>query len=375
MKATFKIQFYARDSKANKNGQTHVELSILVNQQRLFINLPYLVDAKKFNSKRQPKEYQDYISLMRTRVNEIIIEMLANQEPITSERIRDYIKTGGYKSYTVDDMFSEYLEILKDKFYTDKITRTVYRKYELMAELFKENFDTSIEINRLSQQMVYKFRDILLGRYDQNTAVGYMTKFKSFIKYAKSTGHLTTDPSTFITIKRVRKDIEFLTESELDKLIKLKLENNSLQQVLDLFLFEAASGISYCDIQNLEPSDIKQQNGTWYITKKRQKTGTEYTSVILPFGIEILNKYDFNLKKISNQKLNAYLKIIGDISGIQTTLKTHLARHTYLTYLLNKGISVEVVAKAAGHTNTRITQQFYAQIQGNTVINEISKIL
>lgn len=375
MKNTFNISFYARECKANKNGQTHVEIRISVNQQIFMVQLPFLVEAKKFNGKRQPKEYTDYVSLMRTRVNEILVDMLASEEPITAERIREYIRTGGYKSYTVDDMFKEYIEILRQKFYKDQLTRTVYRKYELVYEMFKERNDTTIEVNRLTQQMMFDFRNYLLEKYDQNTAVGYLTKLKSFIKYGISTGNLKTNPTQYVNIKRVRKEIDYLTEDQLNQLIDLRLENSSLQGVLDLFLFEASSGISYADIQNLTPSDVQIENGVYYITKKRVKTGTEFTAVVLPFGVKILEKYNYNLKKISNQKLNAYLKVIGDIAGLNTNLHTHLARHTYLTYLLNKGVSIEVVAKAAGHTNTSVTQQFYAQIQKSTVVSEIAKIL
>lgn len=53
-KSTFSISFYARNSKKDKNGQAHIEMGINVNQKRLFLNLPFLVEPEKFNSKRRP---------------------------------------------------------------------------------------------------------------------------------------------------------------------------------------------------------------------------------------------------------------------------------------------------------------------------------
>lgn len=372
MRNTFSISFYARSSKANKDGLVHLELGINVNQKRLFINLPFLVEPTKFNSKRRPKEYEDYISLMRNRINEILVEMTSHQEPITAERIRGYIRTGGYKSYTVEDMFQEYLSILKKRVNVN-LTQSVYRRYELLYELFKENNDTTIEVNALTQSICMDFRNVLLQRYDRNTAVGYLTKFKSFIKYAINNGKLKTNPTAYVNISREKKEIDYLTEKELETLRNTNIENQSLQSVLDLFLFEASSGISYADMQLLTKEDIKEENGTYYVSKKRKKTGTEFTAVILPFGVDILRKYDYNLRHISNQKMNSYLKIIGNMTGIKKTLKTHLARHTYLTYLLNKGVSLEVCSKAAGHSNVKVTQSFYAQIHKDTVINEIAQ--
>ena len=78
------------------------------------------------------------------------------------------------------------------------------------------------------------------------------------------------------------------------------------------------------------------------------------------------------LKVISNQKMNSYLHIIERQIGFKKSLHSHLARHTYCTMLLNKGIRLETVSKAAGHKNTKITQQFYAHLEDKTVINEVS---
>ena len=369
MRNTFNISFYARNSKADKDGLTHIEMSINVNQKRVFINLPFVVDPTKFNAKRKPKEYEDYISLMRNRINEILIEMQAHQEPITSERLREYIRTGGYKSYTIQNMFDDYLSILKKRVGKNMI-QSVYRRYEILAEMY--NGDKTKEINTLCEMDVMSFRDFLLEKYDNNTASGYFTKFKSFIKFAINNGKLKTNPAAYVKIQKEQKPIEFLNEKEIKKLEEAKIENQSLQSVLDLFMFECNSGISYADMMELEKDDIMESNGTYYVSKRRKKTGTEYTAVILPYGVKILEKYNYQLKHISNQKMNAYLKIIGNMVGMKKTLKTLLARHTYLTYLLNKGVSIEVCSKAAGHSNIKVTQQFYAQVHKDTVINEVA---
>lgn len=89
---TSKINFYARESKKDKDGLVHIEMSININQKRVFINLPMQVEPQRFNSKRRPKEYEDYIAQMRTRINQILNDMFTHGEPITAERIREYVR-------------------------------------------------------------------------------------------------------------------------------------------------------------------------------------------------------------------------------------------------------------------------------------------
>lgn len=367
---TSKINFYARESKKDKDGLVHIEMSININQKRVFINLPMQVEPQRFNSKRRPKEYEDYIAQMRTRINQILNDMFTHGEPITAERIREYVRTGGYKSYTVEDMFNDYLSIISKR----NMSPNVYRKYELVKELYLEDNDGTKEVSAISTFTVSQFYEKLRGKYESSTAAGYMTKLKTFTKFAMDNAKLTTNPFNGIKITKEQKDIDYLTEDELKMLESQELENKSLQNVLDLFLFQASSGLSYADIVALEKDDIQtDDNGNMYIHKRRIKTGTEYTAFILPTGRRILEKYSYNLNVISNQKMNAYLHIIEKMLDMKKSLHSHLARHTYLTLLLNKGVRLESVSHAAGHSSVKITEQFYAHLHKETIINEIAK--
>lgn len=81
----------------------------------------------------------------------------------------------------------------------------------------------------------------------------------------------------------------------------------------------------------------------------------------------IITKYEGKTKDgmllpvLSNQKINAYLKEIADLCGIKKRLSYHLARHTFATMSLSKGVPIESVSKMLGHTNIKTTQ-IYARI-------------
>ena len=70
--------------------------------------------------------------------------------------------------------------------------------------------------------------------------------------------------------------------------------------------------------------------------------------------------------------MNVYLKAIRDLCGIDKPIFSHVARHTYATRCLNRGIRLEVVAKLLGHSTTRITQH-YAKLLEKSILAEVEE--
>lgn len=54
-------------------------------------------------------------------------------------------------------------------------------------------------------------------------------------------------------------------------------------------------------------------------------------------------------------------------------LLMHVARHTFATFALANGVSIESVAKMLGHTNVQMTRH-YARVLDRTVIREMSQV-
>ena len=92
---------------------------------------------------------------------------------------------------------------------------------------------------------------------------------------------------------------------------------------------------------------------------------------LLPKATEIIDRYRNDIKckaegsllpRMSNQRLNGYLKEIADICGIKKNLTFHLARHTFATTVtLSNGVPIESVSKMLGHTKISTTQ-VYAKV-------------
>lgn len=146
------------------------------------------------------------------------------------------------------------------------------------------------------------------------------------------------------------------------------------ERVRDLFIFQCFTGLSYIDLMAFSPEWIREIDGYKVFSDNRSKTDVGFLSILLPEAEEVLKRYDGKLPKLSNQKYNDYLKLIETATGIRKHLTTHVARHTFATYLLNKDIPIETVSKAVGHTSIKQTQH-YARMLGKKVVSDMSRLI
>ena len=375
---SFNIQFYVRESKATRNGLAPLEMAININGKRKFINLPYKCLPSDFNRKKQPKELVDYQSNMRKRINEILSDMVASGEPLTADTLKDYIKNGGYKSYTVENLFEDYLNILKKRI-GSTLTKDVYKKYERVRNLFFTVVNKNAECTVIVPAHVLTFKTMCENNYMTATAAGYLQKLKTVLTFAQDNGKLKINPFQGVKINKGTPKMDYLTLSEIEVLRNLDIHNTSLRNVRDIFLFQICSGLSYSDMKTLSIEDIREKDGVYYIKKNRNKTNVEYVSVLLPF-VKNLFVFDnqgviigFCFKIISNQRINSYLHEIERLYNFPKNLHSHLARHSYAHLLLNDfGVRAETAARAMGHSSTKMTLKYYANISEQTTINEIS---
>ena len=211
-----------------------------------------------------------------------------------------------------------------------------------------------------------------------------MKNFKKIIRVALANEWIIKDP--FSKIKLTFKKVEkfFLTEEELKTIIDKKFHIERLQHVKDIFIFGCFTGLAYVDIKKLTPENlVVGPDGKKWINTMRTKTGSKSNIPLLPITEGIIEKYHDDpycvihnvlLPVLSNQKLNSYLKEIADICGINKTLTTHIARHTFATTVtLNNDIPIETVSKMLGHSSIKMTQT-YARLLDKKVGQDMEKL-
>ena len=85
-------------------------------------------------------------------------------------------------------------------------------------------------------------------------------------------------------------------------------------------------------------------------------------------------KYEGQLPIISNVKYNLYLKTVAQYAGIDKPLSTHWARHTGATLLINEGVDAQIIKKICGHSSVKITEQIYAELLDETVVDAVQNL-
>ena len=205
----------------------------------------------------------------------------------------------------------------------------------------------------------------------------YHRFLNSFILDAIDEGYIRRNPYKWINIDKQKRShgIErCLTPDEFHKIKTAKMPTESIEKVRDVFVFQTYTCLSYSDLREFDSKMIQEVKGMNVYIGNRKKTNMTFTIPLLSPALDILHKYNGKLPIISNVKYNEYLKVVAQSSGIDKPLSTHWARHTGATLLLNEGIPMQIVSKICGHSSTKITEQVYAKLLDETVVDAISEL-
>jgi len=215
-------------------------------------------------------------------------------------------------------------------------------------------------------------------KYTQSTIGGIHKRMKIFINDAVVDGYLKENPylSRRIRIDKGETRIDkYLDDDEFNRIKTAKMPTGAVAEARDLFVFQCLTGLSYSDLIEFDFSNVQFSGQHKVYTAARKKTGVEFTFVLVPEAVEILERYNYQLPTISNQKYNIKLKIVADAAGVETELTSHVGRRTAGYIWLNGGIPIEVVAKCLGHTSVKTTEKAYAKILDKTVIAAFAEFI
>ena len=213
----------------------------------------------------------------------------------------------------------------------------------------------------------------------QNSSTKHLKFLKKLLNLAVSNSYISNNPVNAYKIERIPVEIDFLDEEELRKIINFDTPISRFEKARDFFLFGCFTGLSYIDIKTLAPEHFeKDSEGRIWIKKRRIKTGILSRIPLLPIAKLILDKYKGGNRLIPIQDpadINKYLKDIAILCNINKRITFHTSRHTFAsTVTLANNISLEVVSKMMGHTNTRMTTH-YAKLIDKCIGEQMDKLM
>ena len=394
MKAIFRAVFYLRSNYVNKEGKTPVMLRIYLNNERLSIGSTGIAvqqsqwDREKERLKgRTTEALSTNLELDNIQSGlQTIFKKVEMTDEVSLERIKsEYLG----KKEDVDTLMS-----LFNKHNSDvarqvgvSVEAATLQKYNVCKKHFsnflRDKYGRSdIRLSELGYIVIHDF-DIYLRTVvgqNPNTATRMMKTFKTITILGRKLGVLHHDPFLNIRFHMEPVNRGFLTDEEILKIANKDFGIGRLELVRDVFVFSCFTGLAYIDVYNLAQENIVTLNGKQWIMTKRQKTSVETNVLLLDIPKSIIAKYSGKTYRdgklfpmLTNQKLNSYLKEIADICGIKKNLTFHLARHTFATMSLSKGVPIESVSKMLGHTNIKTTQ-IYARITNKKIEHDMDEL-
>lgn len=398
MKAKITLHIYAKTTKANATGQLPIYIRLTVDGQRFEFSSKKFIDKSKWSpelskmkgNSEEARTINNYLDLMKSKVFDIQMELIHKNEELSLENFKSRILGTNQRERMIIPIYQNHNDKIEDLIGNGYAYGTLERfKISLkhLQEFIQWKYNLSdISINKIDYAFVTEFEFYLrsVKKCSNNTAVKYVRNFRKIIKICLDNDWLDKNPCSRYQGKMKEVEREFLTEDELNRIYNKRFSSERLTIVKDIFIFSCYTGLAYVDVKGLKKDHIAIGiDGEKWIFKNRQKTDTKSKIPVLPIAQEIIQKYanhpkclneDTILPILTNQKMNSYLKEIGDLCEIPKEITFHMARHTFATSVtLTNGVPIETVSKMLGHKNIQTTQH-YAKILDKKISEDI-KIL
>jgi len=396
MSNIIKILFWLYKGRSNEQGLTPLMLRLTYNKKRIQASTGFYMDASKWDAKKskvkggseEAKLVNDYIRNTHNRLLEIFQEQSKKGE-VLLEAVYDKFMGKDIETMTLMQLVTLHNGFIKERVGIDYSPAT-FIKYDVtrkkllsfLAHLGKKD----VRLVDLNRKFIADF-DYYMKSVDgnsHNTTTKYCKNLKTILNLALLNGWLDKNPFLqFKTVYKLNQKV-YLSQDELTSIQNKQFKTDRLTKVRDMFLFQCYTGLAFVDMLNLKCADITTGiDGNKWIIKNRQKTEIRSAIPLLTPAIQVIEKYKPNyantpldplLPMFSNQKYNAYLQEIADVSGINKNLTSHVGRRTFATTVaLSNGVSIETISKILGHSTTKITHQ-YAVVTDLKVSQEMEKL-
>lgn len=392
MRSTFRVLFFLKRDKTKANGHTPIFCRITIDKQEARFGIKKDVDPAIWEVKAgravgrtsEVVEINSIIDKTKSALFNVYNELLLSDANVTAEKVKNYFLGGTTNAHNLLEQFTRHNDDVERLIGISK-SKATYQKYEVtrkhLYNFIKERYNLSdISFKEINHQFITDFEVYLLTTCgcNANTTAKFMQFFKRIVIIAKNNGWIKADPFANYRIRIKKVDRGYLTQEEVESIMEKRFPTKRLEQVRDIFVFSCFCGLAYIDVKKLRKENIRTSfDGNLWIIGKREKTDVTFSIPLLDIPKRILEKYEGSLpdNRIlpvpSNQKMNAYLKEIGALCGIDKEISFHLARHTFATLTLSKGVSIESVSKMLGHTNIRTTQ-IYARITDSKISHDMT---
>jgi integrase len=238
---------------------------------------------------------------------------------------------------------------------------------------------------------------ITLGKLDGKTIKKRFDILKQFYRWINSKLEDTFKKELFILTQAISEiDLVKITK----KVARIKLTPQQIHLIQDfylspetpeykardMFLVALYTGMRISDLITLNQDHIqtiREDNETYYfVVREAVKTKGKYTVQLDDYVVNILSKYGYNMKLMSPQKANLYLKkLLSKIPEFQSEtghtkigqnnkvrklklyeiITFHQARRTFITTMLDKGFTISEAMERTDHKKVSTFEKYVSE--------------
>ena len=394
MKNTFKILFYAKRKAPLRNGNIPIMGRITINGDRTQFSTclsipPGLWDVglgRASGRSNTAIRFNEQLSNIRYHVERSYNQLFHAHAVVTPLMIKEMYFGVNHDGETILAFFKRHNDEFSHMVGVNR-SKTTYLKYRCvcghLADYIRNKYDCNdLPFRKLDREFLTGFHSYIVNECGcrKNTTWIYMIALKHIFMLARSKGHMSKDLFANYRLHSEAVTRNYLCMREISKLMRYETGDATLQLVRDAFIFSCFTGLSYIDVCNLTPRNIRHINKQMWITTTRRKTGSEVHVRLFSVPYNILLKYlpvsgNGQLFRLpSNGWCNKCLDKITVAAGINTQITFHAARHTFATTItLSQGVAIETISKLLGHKNIRTTQ-IYANITHSQLSIEMERL-
>jgi len=379
------INFSLRKNRESADGKSPIYVRFTIKNNRVDLSTSIFVPQDQWDENKQrvmgkipgARVLNERLDKIKTEIQDIYNQLRSSSEKFDATTIKNRL-LNTEESKGVLFVFDYYLNSILAKLNKGYSMET-YKHYKSSRKRLSEFINTQLKKSDVPIQSInYKFLDsfdIYIKKdfnNQQNTAWNYHKHLRRVLNLAVSMDYIDKNPYSKFKVGLDETHREILSMEELKRMEDKCIQIERLSVVRDIFIFACYTGLSFSDIAKLSRIHLQHgADGKEWIIIDRTKTNNRCRIPILPKAREILERYedypkisnkDILLPVLTNQKMNSYLKELGDICDINKNITMHIARHTFATSVtLGNGVPIETVSKVLGHTSLKTTQ-IYAKI-------------
>jgi integrase len=357
------------------------------------------------NGRTKRSEIHRSVKMQLDRYSSFFTEIVNRYKNINEELTVDILKQRfdeKFKKITVkSDFFRIYQEFLdeKENDYTgNSISNSTLKRYKCnknLLEDFESNCKVKITLGKFDDKLYNRFLKYCIEekKHSANTLHRNVGLLKTFLLWALNKKY--TYNNNFITFKKPAKfttDEIALNYEQVEFIYNYDLSDNKrLERVRDLFVFGCTTGMRFGNYSTISRSDV---DGNFIRVIDLKSKSKNLAIPLNSISKSILEKYDYNLPSITNQRMNEYIKevfkkleftdeikktmkygdeLVDQKAEFWTRISSHTARRSFITIMKNKRVPDKVIMSYTGHTSLEVFNAYYRPSEDDKInyMNEV----